>query len=398
VLAHLLVALTAAVVTAVTVPLVARMSRRVGVVQRRAEVAGRTGAQVPTLGGLGMLAGFLVAMGVAWYHPEFEPLFTTTSEPLALLVGVVVIVAVGLADDLIDLPPTVKLAGQVLAALGVAVFGIQLVYFWVPGVEIVALSGDLSLPLTVLALVAMVNAMNLIDGLDGLAAGVAAIAATAFFVFTVVSETSGLAASIPTSATLIAAIVAGMSVGFLVHNWHPASIFMGDTGSLLLGLLLGAAGVSYAGRTTAPTSVEFIGSIPLLVPALVLAIPFLDAAFAVVRRVLAGQPLATGDHGHLHHLLLAFGHSHRRAVLVLLYWSAVLAFGSVAPAFLSTAALVPWLVVAAVAGLAVTALGVRARPVADPSAAAAPGGEVRALTSRTEDAEADAEASRSARP
>jgi UDP-GlcNAc:undecaprenyl-phosphate/decaprenyl-phosphate GlcNAc-1-phosphate transferase len=104
VLAHLLVALTAAVVTAVTVPLVARMARRAGVVQRRAEAAGRTGAAVPTLGGLGMLAGFLVAMGVAWYHPAFDPLFTATSEPLALLVGVVVIVAVGLADDLIDLP------------------------------------------------------------------------------------------------------------------------------------------------------------------------------------------------------------------------------------------------------------------------------------------------------
>jgi hypothetical protein len=154
----------------------------------------------------------------------------------------------------------------VLAALGVAVLGIQLVYFWVPGMEIVALSGDLSLPLTVLALVAMVNAMNLIDGLDGLAAGVAAIAATAFFLFAVVSEPSGPAGSIPSSATLIAAIVVGISLGFLVHNWHPATIFMGDTGSLLLGLLLGAAGVSYVGRTTAPTSVDFFGSIPLLVP------------------------------------------------------------------------------------------------------------------------------------
>jgi UDP-GlcNAc:undecaprenyl-phosphate/decaprenyl-phosphate GlcNAc-1-phosphate transferase len=374
VLAHLLVALTAAVVTAVTVPLVARMARRAGVVQRRAEAGGRTGAAVPTLGGLGMLAGFLVAMGVAWYHPAFAPLFTATSEPLALLVGVVVIVAVGLADDLIDLPPTVKLAGQVLAALGVAVLGIQLVYFWVPGIEIVALSGDLSLPLTVLALVAMVNAMNLIDGLDGLAAGVAAIAATAFFVFAVVSEPGGPAGSIPSSATLIAAIVVGISLGFLVHNWHPASIFMGDTGSLLLGLLLGAAGVSYVGRTTAPTSVDFFGSIPLLVPALVLAIPFLDAAFAVVRRAMSGQPLGLGDHGHLHHLLMAFGHSHRRAVLVLLYWSAVLAFGSVAPAFVSVAALLPWLAVATIAGIAITALGVRARDLAPAGPAAAPAG------------------------
>jgi UDP-GlcNAc:undecaprenyl-phosphate GlcNAc-1-phosphate transferase len=387
VLAHLVVALTAAIVTAVTVPFVARMARRAGVVQRRAEAAGRTGDQVPTLGGLGMLAGFLVAMGVAWYHPAFEPLFTTTSEPVALLVGVVVIVAVGLADDLIDLPPTVKLAGQVLAALGVAVFGIQLVYFWVPGVEIVALSGDLSLPLTVLALVAMVNAMNLIDGLDGLAAGVAVIAAAAFFLFAIGSEPSGLTGAMPTSATLIAAIVVGIALGFLVHNWHPASIFMGDTGSLLLGLLLGAAGVSYVGRTTAPSSVDFFGSIPLLVPALVLAVPFLDAAFAVVRRVLAGQPLGSGDHGHLHHLLMAFGHSHRRAVLVLLYWSAVLAFGSVAPAFLSLTALLPWVAVAAVVGLAITARGVRARPLPDAAEAppADPAGEVHPLPAPSEE-------------
>jgi UDP-GlcNAc:undecaprenyl-phosphate/decaprenyl-phosphate GlcNAc-1-phosphate transferase len=389
VLAHLGVALTAAVVTAVTVPLVARVARRAGVVQRRAEAAGRTGDVVPTLGGVGMLLGFLAAMVVAWYHPAFDPLFTATSEPLALLVGVVVIVSVGVADDLIDLPPTVKLAGQVLAALGVAVLGIQLVYFWVPGVEIVALSGDLSLPLTVLALVAMVNAMNLIDGLDGLAAGVAAIAATAFFLFTLVSEPSGPSGAVPSSATLVAAIVVGISLGFLVHNWHPATVFMGDTGSLLLGLLLGAAGVSYVGRTTAPTSVDFFGSVPLLVPALVLAVPFLDAAFAVVRRAVAGKPLGSGDHGHLHHLLLAFGHSHRRAVLVLLYWSAVLAFGSVAPAFLGLTAFLPWLAVAAVAGLALTALGVRARPLPADDAVPTPSASTTSPASPSADVTAD---------
>jgi UDP-GlcNAc:undecaprenyl-phosphate/decaprenyl-phosphate GlcNAc-1-phosphate transferase len=362
VLAHLLVALTAAVVTAVTVPLVGRFARRAGVVQRRAASDGSQGDPVPTLGGLGMLAGFLAAMGVAWATPAFRDLFVTTSEPLALLVGALAIVAVGVADDLIELPPTVKLAGQAVAALGVVVFGIQLVHFWVPGVEIIALSSDLGLPLTVLALVAMVNAVNLIDGLDGLAAGVAAIGATAFFLFAVRSQPSGLIESVPTSATLVAAIVAGMALGFLVHNWFPARVFMGDTGSMLLGLLLGAAGVTYVGRTTAPSSVDFYGSIPLLVPVLVLAIPFLDSAFAVVRRTLARQPISGGDQGHLHHLLLAFGHSHRRAVLVLLYWSALLAFGSVGPAFLSLGRLVPWLLVAGAFGIAITAVGVRARP------------------------------------
>lgn len=364
-LAHLLVGGVAALVTALAVPLVVRVVRRLGVLERRAAAGGRRGAEVPSMGGLAMLAGFLAALAVAWLLPGFAPLFETTSEPLALLVGAVVITALGVADDVLVLPPTVKLAGQVVATLGVVVLGVQLVHFWVPGLEIVALSPDLGLVLTVLALVAMINAVNLIDGLDGLAAGVVAIGAAAFFVFAVQGGGASFAVSgVPSSASLVAAIVVGMCLGFLLHNWHPASVFMGDTGSMLLGLLLGAAGVSFVGRSAAPTSVDFYGSIPLLVPGLVLAIPFLDGVFAVVRRALARRPIAAGDHGHLHHLLLAFGHSHRRAVLVLYYWSALLAFGSVLPAFAPVARLLPWFVVAAAGGVAVTVIGVRNAPVA----------------------------------
>jgi UDP-GlcNAc:undecaprenyl-phosphate GlcNAc-1-phosphate transferase len=189
----------------------------------------------------------------------------------------------------------VKLAGQIVGALGVVIFGIQLVYFWVPGLEIVALSPDLGLPLTLLALVAMINAVNLIDGLDGLAAGVTAIAGIAFFLFAVRSRE--LAETVPTSSTLIAVIVAGVAIGFLFHNWHPARIFMGDTGSMLLGLLLGAAGVAHIGRSTAPSNVDFYGAIPLLVPALVLAVPFLDTAFAVVGGQQRPQPHTPGPGG-----------------------------------------------------------------------------------------------------
>jgi UDP-GlcNAc:undecaprenyl-phosphate/decaprenyl-phosphate GlcNAc-1-phosphate transferase len=191
---------------------------------------------------------------------------------------------------------------------------------------------------------------------------VALIAAVAFYLFTVRSQPSGLAEAIPTSATLVAAVVAGMSAGFLVHNWHPARIFMGDTGAMLLGLLLGAAGVAFVGRTTAPSDADFYGSVPLLVPALVLAIPFLDSAFAVARRAVTRRPISMADKGHLHHLLLAFGHSHRRAVLVLYYWSALLAFGSVGPAFLPMSRLIPWLLVAGALGVALTALGTRLAP------------------------------------
>ncbi len=359
-LAHLLVAATAAVVTAVTAPLVGRFARRAGALEAPPDVPGEHRARVPSMGGLAMLLGFVSAMGLASLLPGFQPLFDSTSEPLALVVGAIAIVGVGMLDDIYDLPPTVKLAGQIVGSLGVVLLGIQLVYFWVPGLDVIALSPDIGLPLTILALVAMINAVNLIDGLDGLAAGVAAIAGIAFFLFAVRSQPSGLAETVPTSSTLVAAVVAGMALGFLVHNWHPATLFMGDTGSMLLGLLLGAAGVSYVGRTTAPSNADFYGSIPLLVPALVLAIPFLDSAFAVARRLLARRPITTGDRGHLHHLLLAFGHSHRRAVLILYYWSAVLAFGSVGPAFLPLRALVPWVAVAAAGGIALTALGVRA--------------------------------------
>jgi UDP-GlcNAc:undecaprenyl-phosphate/decaprenyl-phosphate GlcNAc-1-phosphate transferase len=361
-ISHLAVAATAALVTGAATPLVARLARRLGCEQRRTHPGEEGRPPVPSLGGLAMLLGFLAALGLAWLLPGFEPLFSTTSEPIALLVGALVIVLIGVADDLISLPPTIKLAGQITAALGVVLFGIQLVHFWVPGLEVIALSSDLGLPLTILALVAMINAVNLIDGLDGLAAGVSAIAAIAFFLFVVGGQPGGLVDGIPTSATLVAAMVAGMSLGFLVHNWHPARIFMGDTGAMLLGLLLGSAGVSYVGRTTAPSNADFYGSIPLLVPALVLAVPFLDTAFAVVRRLVARRPVTLGDEGHLHHLLLAFGHSHRRAVLVLCYWSAVLAFGSVAPAFLPLGRLIPWLLVAAGIGVALTARGVRTRP------------------------------------
>ncbi len=358
-ISHLAVAALAAVVTAALAPMVALLSRRLGALEHPPDTGPVSQDRlVPTMGGLAMAAGALAALGLAWLLPTFLPLFTATSEPLALLVGLVVIVMIGALDDLRPLPPPVKLAGQIVAALGVVVFGVQIVHFWLPGIGVIALSRDLGLPLTVLALVAMINAVNLIDGLDGLAAGVATIAAVAFLLFAGHSAPGGV-----TSATLVGAIVIGVSVGFLVHNWHPARLYMGDTGSQLLGLLLGVAMISYVGRTTVPSNTDFFGSVPLLVPVLVLAIPFLDSAFAVVRRMVTRRPVTAGDRGHLHHLLLAFGHSHRRAVLVLYYWSGVIAFGSVSPAFLPWERLLPWLIVAGALGVVLTALGTRPQRV-----------------------------------
>lgn len=370
--AHLAVATLAGVVTAALVPLMVLLARRLGALERPPET-GRAppSATVPTMGGLAMAAGVVAAVALAALLPEFRRLFTETSEPLALLVGVAIIVIVGVLDDLRPLPPAIKLAGQIVASLGVVVFGVQLVHFWVPGVEVVVLSSDLGLPLTVFALVVMINAVNLIDGLDGLAAGVAAIGAVAFLAFAL-RTSSGLASGsgVPSSATLVVAIVAGVSIGFLLHNWHPARIYMGDTGSQLLGLLLGVAMIAFVGRTAAPTGEDFFGSIPLLAPVLVLAVPFLDTTFAVVRRVVSRRPVTAGDRGHIHHLLLAFGHSHRRAVTVLYYWSAVVAFGSVGPVFLAWERLLPWLVVAGALGVVLTALGTRPSRAEDGDGAA----------------------------
>lgn len=351
-LPFLLVAAVAFLVTAVVTPVVARLARRAGAVDRPDErkVHARP---VPTLGGLGMLAGFVAAVAVAALHPAFADLFTSSSEPIGLLGGVAVIAVVGVVDDLRGMRPNVKLAGQIVAALVPALLGIQLVYAWVPGLDLVTISSDLGLPLSLLFMVAMINAVNLIDGLDGLAAGVVGIAAAGFFAFSVFIG-GDVAEALPSSAPLVAAILVGMCLGFLVHNRHPASVIMGDTGSMMLGLLLSSAGIAYVGRTTAPSYAELAGSVPLLVPVLMLAIPFLDTAFAVVRRAVRGTGIGEADGQHIHHLLLASGHSHGRAVAVLWYWSAVLAGASLAWATVSTMTLAAGTAAAVFGGIVLT--------------------------------------------
>ncbi|MBW3620659.1 MAG: undecaprenyl/decaprenyl-phosphate alpha-N-acetylglucosaminyl 1-phosphate transferase [Actinobacteria bacterium] len=367
----LAVFLAAAVATAVTTPLVIRLAHRLGAVDRPADPRKVHREPVPTLGGIGMLFGFLAALGMAAAIPQFRDVFESTSEPIGLLVGVLVIATVGVIDDLRGLPPTVKLAGQIVGALAPVLFGIQIVYAWVPGLDVIALAPDLGMPLTILAMLAMINAVNLIDGLDGLAAGVCAIAAVAFFAFSMTAEARGIAEAVPTAAPIAAAAVAGMCVGFLVHNWHPAKIFMGDTGSMMLGLLLASSGVAYVGRSTAPSYADFAGSIPLLVPALVLAIPFVDTLFAVARRAYRRQPITVADKGHLHHLLIAFGHSHRRAVLTMYYWSALLAAGAIAVSVVSVEQVIVWGSAAVLVGVAITLTGMRR--AADEAEPAVPG-------------------------
>ena len=283
----------------------------------------------PTLGGLALWFAVLVGFGAAYALPDFRPLFEASSEPVGVAVAGTIIVALGGYDDVRTLSVPAKVAGQILAAGILLLFGVQLAYFWFPGLGVLSLSADLALPLTLLWVLAMINAVNLIDGLDGLAAGVVAIAAAAFFVYA--QQSGQLWGDSPSPASLLSVVVAGAAVGFLPHNFYPARIFMGDSGSMLLGLVLGAATISGVGRTVEPTNSELAAlAIPVAIPLLVLAVPFTDVVFAIVRRVRRGRPVTRPDKEHIHHQLLEIGHSHRNAVLLMYLWSALLAGSALA--------------------------------------------------------------------
>jgi UDP-GlcNAc:undecaprenyl-phosphate/decaprenyl-phosphate GlcNAc-1-phosphate transferase len=343
---HLVVGLVAAAVTAVAAFPVASVARRMrALAWRSGEGPGgvEPAVPVPTLGGLAMYAGLVAAIGVASSRPAFENLFIVTSEPFAVLVGATLIVLVGALDDLLDLSAALKLAGQLAAATAVATLGLQLQYFWIPSVGVVALSVDLGLVLTVIFLVSFINVVNLADGLDGLAAAVVTVGALSFFIYVV--GAGGPAGALITGATFLSIITVGLATGFLLHNWYPARLFMGDTGAMLLGLLLGASGVAYVGRTSAPTSADFFASVPLVIPLVVLAVPVIDTAFTILRRLLRDQPITGSDVGHLHHILVDAGHSHSRAVLVLSAWSVVAAFALVGPVYLPNLTVVAVLLV-----------------------------------------------------
>jgi UDP-GlcNAc:undecaprenyl-phosphate/decaprenyl-phosphate GlcNAc-1-phosphate transferase len=289
----------------------------------------------PYFGGLAMYAGVAASLLVARQLPALRTVFVGSSEVEAALVGGGLICLLGIVDDRWGLDALTKLAGQALAAGVMVVLGLQLLYVPFPGSATVLLSQDLSVLLTVVLAVLMVNSINFIDGLDGLASGVVAIAAGAFFVFSYQLAVEQGVQRLGT-ATLMSAVVAGVCVGFLPHNFNPARIFMGDSGSMLLGLLLasattsGVGNVAY-GQQNAAAQLSFF--VPLLVPAVVLAVPFVDLLLAIARRMRAGRPVFAPDKQHLHHRLLEIGHSQKRAVLIVYFWSALIAFGGVALSF-----------------------------------------------------------------
>jgi len=227
------------------------------------------------------------------------------------------------------------LAGQILAALLMAWGGVQLVTLPIQGRTI----GDsyLSLVTTVVVVVVAINAVNFVDGLDGLAAGVVAIGGSAFMVYTYVLARDASPGDYSSLATVIMAVMVGACLGFLPHNVHPARIFMGDSGSMVLGLVFAAAAIIVTGQID-PSAVgqreQIPAFLPILLPLAVVAVPLVDMVLAFIRRLGKGQSPFKADAHHLHHRLLRFGHSHRRAVAVLWMWTFVLAFGTVSMVFL----------------------------------------------------------------
>ncbi|MFC4605742.1 glycosyltransferase family 4 protein [Rhodococcus kronopolitis] len=358
----LLVLFTAAVVTFLATGVVRVLALRFGAVavprDRDVHVT-----PTPRLGGIGMYLGFAAALIFAQQLPAlargFE--YNTKDIPAALVAGLL-IVLVGVVDDRWGLDALTKFVGQVTAAGVLVVMGVSWFALYLPwgGGSTLILDQLQAGLFTVLVAVVMINAMNFVDGLDGLAAGLGLISSVAICVFSVglLHEQGGDVSAYPPA--MLAAALAGACLGFLPHNFNPARIFMGDSGSMLIGLMLAAISTSASGRISlnAYGSRDILGLLtPLLLVGAVMFIPVLDLLLAVVRRTMAGRSPFSPDKMHLHHRLLQIGHSHRRVVLLIYLWVGVLAFGAVGSALIDRR-----LVVLLVAGGLVFALVVTAVP------------------------------------
>lgn len=358
---YLLTAVVAAAVTYLLTPVARRIAMRWGAIT---PVRDRDVHAIPTprLGGVAMLGGFGAALLVAKSLP-FLGSRLETANVVAVLSGALLVCLLGVADDRWELDFLTKFAGQVLAAGVMVLQGVQMLFLPIGGLVdspdgvpgAVALGPPEGAALTVLLVVATINAVNFVDGLDGLAAGIVGIAAAAFFVFSyLLTVDEGLLRA--TTAGVVASALIGVCVGFLPHNFSPARVFMGDSGSMLIGLLLATTTITLTGSVN-PND---IGTditpalVPLLLPVAVMVVPFLDVLLAIVRRTLAGRSPFAPDKQHLHHRLLERGHSHARAVLVMYLWSAVLAFGATAVAFLDPRMLGASMLVAILTATALT--------------------------------------------
>ncbi|QAY63276.1 undecaprenyl/decaprenyl-phosphate alpha-N-acetylglucosaminyl 1-phosphate transferase [Xylanimonas allomyrinae] len=351
---YLLLLLVAAAVTYLSTPAARWLARRTNAISAVRERDVHT-LPTPRLGGLAILLGIVVAVLVASRVPFLRGVFTQP-EVWGIVGGAVIVALLGWADDVWDLDWMTKLAGQILAGGFMALMHVQLTTWPVPG-QLLIPGSRLSLFVTIFVVVATMNAVNFVDGLDGLAAGIIAIGGSAFFLYTYGLTTQTSPQDYSSLASLLVAVLVGACLGFLPHNFHPSHIFMGDSGSMVLGLVLAGATITMTGQirtdlTSAAQSVP--ASVPLLLPVAVVLLPFVDMGMAVVRRLASGKSPFHPDRMHLHHRMLALGHSHRRAVVILYVWTAVFAFGGAALVWWEWHEVLIGTTIAAAAALAVT--------------------------------------------
>jgi UDP-GlcNAc:undecaprenyl-phosphate/decaprenyl-phosphate GlcNAc-1-phosphate transferase len=348
---YLLVFIVAAAMTYAATPFVRWLALATGAIT---EVRDRDvhAVPIPRLGGVAILIGFVAALLVATRLPFLSQIFQG-GEMKGVLIGAVIVCAVGALDDIRQLDWLTKLAGQMLAAGVMAFQGVQLLSLPLFGVTV--LPTPVLVSLTILIVVISANAVNFIDGLDGLAAGVVGIAGLAFFAYSYLLSRTYDPPNVFSSASFITAALVGCCVGFLPHNFHPARLFMGDAGALLLGLLLAAATISMTGSIDPNAQVSGNAAVaillPVVLPLAILSLPLLDVLLAVVRRTRAGRRPWHPDAEHLHHRMLQIGHTHVQAVLLLYLWAAIFALGAVSFAFVDG-----WLPFVAIAVTAVSAM------------------------------------------
>ena len=327
---YLLVMILAAAITYLMVPALRRLALKMGAVsQVRARDVNTI--PIPRLGGVAMYLGLLLSLLVASQIPYLYWVFRPGSGVWGVLIGAGLMCLVGARDDIWQLDWYTKLAGEVLAAGEMAWQGVQLMS--IPLMGLTVGSSRMSLFVTIIVVLVVVNAVNFMDGLDGLAAGIVGIAGLAFFAYSYYLARDASPDNYAAVSSVVVAALVGVCLGFLPHNFHPARIFMGDSGAYMLGVVIAGAGILVTGQIDpANTSVGHAlpAYVPILVPAVVILLPLIDLVWAVVRRVAKGQSPFHADAGHLHHRLLRRGHSHSGAVLVLYIWAAIASVGGVA--------------------------------------------------------------------
>src|SRR5216683_2694076 len=355
-----LTVLVAAAVTYLLTPLVRRLAMAVGA-EHAARARDVHTQPIPLLGGIAMYLGLAAGLLVASRLTHLSTVFMGTRVGSGLLLAGGLVVLLGFVDDRWGLGAITKLAGQVGAGAILVWSGAVVAWLPVPGGGTLSLTADQQTVLTILVVVVTINAVNFIDGLDGLAAGIVGIGAAAFFLY-YYTLTKRLGLDEQTNPALASAILAGVCLGFLPHNFHPARIFMGDTGSMLLGLLLAYVPIwainSLDFTTLSYQANRYAEILPLLLPAAVLVIPYVDMLRAVIRRTRAGLSPFAADRKHLHHIMmLEIGHSHRSSVLILYAWAALFAGAVVGLSIVTVPlAVLIWTTLAAVLALAMLSI------------------------------------------